>query len=69
MYSHTGIMMRLNDVEYVVEVMKPKDGPTTIGLTHFSGKDDEHIQINNSYLCGRGVDLHDIAYRMALVLG
>ncbi len=62
--------MRLNNVEYVVEVIKPRDGPTTVGLTLFSQKEDKHhVQVNNTCLCGRGIDLHDVAYRMALVLG
>ncbi len=62
--------MRLNNIEYVVEVIKPKDRPTTVGLKLLSQKErEDHIRVNNSYLCESGVNLHDVAYRMALVLG
>ena len=70
LYSHTGVLMRIDGEEFVAEVIKTAGRPTTIGLTHFSSKSSEDaISVNNTYLCECGVDLHDIVYRLALVLG
>jgi len=70
-YYHTGVMLRLNNVEHLVEVVKPNVGPATIGLTLYGQMREEQgaPQVDNSYLVHKGVDMHDIVYRTSLVLG